>query len=190
MVSNSRASGNVAESFIRGSTWAASLVILNTMHAERLGLRYAAQGAALAVYRQRRLWQEALQQFLQEGIFTLLTMKRMFSILADANQVGLLKKLLAFFRQNERTSRNAPRVAANAFAEAGLWQDASALLEETRAHRFAPGQQLQEKVMGAKFRAARWREACFLVASQRPDDTFFSVALLSNAVGACSRILG
>lgn len=187
MVSNSRASGNVAESFIRGSTWAASLVILNTMHAERLGLRYAAQGAALAVYRQRRLWQEALQQFLQEGIFTLLTMKRMFSILADANQVGLLKKLLAFFRQNERTSRNAPRVAANAFAEAGLWQDASALLEETRAHRFAPGQQLQEKVMGAKFRAARWREACFLVASQRPDDTFFSVALLSNAVGACSR---
>ena len=26
----------------------------------------------------------------QEGIFTLLTMKRMFSILADANQVGLL----------------------------------------------------------------------------------------------------
>ncbi|CAE7947634.1 unnamed protein product [Symbiodinium sp. KB8] len=149
MVSNSRASGNVAESFIRGSTWAASLVILNTMHAERLGLRYAAQGAALAVYRQRRLWQEALQQFLQEGIFTLLTMKRMFSILADANQVGLLL-----------------------------------------AHRFAPGQQLQEKVMGAKFRAARWREACFLVASQRPDDTFFSVALLSNAVGACSRILG
>ncbi|CAE7622839.1 unnamed protein product [Symbiodinium necroappetens] len=180
MVSNSRASGNVAESFIRGSTWAASLVILNTMHAERLGLRYAAQGAALAVYRQRRLWQEALQQFLQEGIFTLLTMKRMFSILADANQVGLLKKLLAFFRQNERTSRNAPRVAANAFAEAGLWQ----------AHRFTPGQQLQEKVMGAKFRAARWREACFLVASQRLDDTFFSVALLSNAVGACSRILG
>ncbi|CAE7650199.1 PTAC2 [Symbiodinium sp. CCMP2456] len=197
MVSNSRASGNVAESFIRGGTWAGSLVILNTMHAERLGLRNAAQGAALAVCRQRRLWQEALQQFLQEGIFTLLTMKRMFSILADADQVGLLKTLLALFRQNERTSRNAPRVAANAFAEAGLWQ----------AHRFTPGQQLLEKVrekpslanlaslacrpavevMGAKFRAARWREACFLVASQRSNDTFFSVALLSNAVGACSR---
>ncbi|CAE7561391.1 unnamed protein product, partial [Symbiodinium natans] len=184
--SNSRASGHLAESFIRGGKWAASLVILDSMHVQRLGLGFAAQGAALAVYRSRHLWQAALNQFMQDGSFTMLTIKRMFMALADANQIDLLKQLLKLLSRNERTAHNAQRVAANAFAEAGLWQDASALMEETRAQRMAAGQQLLEKVMGAKLRAARWREACFLV-SQLPEDAGFSVVLLSNAVGACSQ---
>lgn len=182
---NSRGCGYTAEAFIRGLSWASSLVVIEGMHHERLMLDNVAHGALLEINGKRLLWQVALAQFLEEGPQTVAGTGRTFNALASAGQLAHMRQLKKLLREDRRY--DAYVNVAKAFTHAQGWQDSLDLTQDLRDAALPLKLDQLEQVMAASSAAARWREACFLIGQLHGMGVDFSVRLLTAALGACSR---
>ncbi|CAJ1392676.1 unnamed protein product [Effrenium voratum] len=99
---NSQTSGLAAESFLRSRSWHASLVVINNMRDKRLPLKKEAMGALLSINARRRLWQEALDQFIKDGPHHRSQKNRLFQALADVGQVSGMRRLKSFLSELHR----------------------------------------------------------------------------------------
>eukprot|EP00434_Breviolum_minutum_P017337 symbB.v1.2.015304.t1/scaffold1138.1/size205980/3 len=179
MKTHSKGCGHIAERFVQAYSWASSLVVIENMHHQRLMLDKEALGAMLEINCNRHLWQQALAQFFEEGPQNILGTSRAFRSLAVAGQLEQMRLLKKFIREKERYGHYL--VVSKAFTLAHGWQDSFDLTQDLFDAALPPDLVQLEQVMAANSAAARWREACFLIAQRQHMGFDFSLSPSFNA---------